>query len=92
MLACCLLPLAAIAIFLFKVPTSSVLYFGLVLLCPLMHVVMMATMRHDHVAAPGSAAAAQGANCHPAAEAGRADSVESRPAIVGQPQRSTGDA
>ncbi len=49
MLLCCLIPLAGIAaIVLFRVPTSSVLYFGLVLMCPLLHLVMMGSMRHDH--------------------------------------------
>ena len=49
MLLCCLIPLAGIAaIVLFRVPTSSVLYFGLVLMCPLLHLVMMRSMRHDH--------------------------------------------
>ena len=63
MLLCCLIPLAGIAaIVLFGVPTSSVLYFGLVLLCPLMHVLMMATMRRDH--APETHTPA----CHPAVD------------------------
>ena len=49
MLLCCLIPLAGIAaIVLFRVPTSSVLYFALVLMCPLLHLVMMRSMRHDH--------------------------------------------
>jgi hypothetical protein len=49
MLLCCLIPLAGIAaIVLFRIPTSSVLYFGLVLMCPLLHLVMMRSMRHDH--------------------------------------------
>ena len=49
MLLCCLIPLVGIAaIVVFRVPTSSVLYFGLVLLCPLLHLVMMGSMRHDH--------------------------------------------
>jgi uncharacterized membrane protein len=38
----CLLPLIALtAIFLFQVKVSSILLFGLVLLCPLMHLWMM---------------------------------------------------
>lgn len=49
MLACCLIPLAGItAILLFQVPTSSVLYVGLLLLCPLLHVLMMRGMGHEH--------------------------------------------
>ena len=69
MLLCCLVPLAGIAaIVLFGVPTSSVLYFGLVLLCPLMHVVMMATMRHDHAHSPGSPTEAHTPACHPAVD------------------------
>lgn len=49
MIVCCLIPLAGIAaIVLFGIPTSSVLYFGLVLLCPLLHLVMMRSMWHDH--------------------------------------------
>jgi len=69
MLLCCLVPLAGIAaIVLFGVPTSSVLYFGLVLLCPLMHVLMMGKMRHDHAPSPGSPAEAHTPACHPAAE------------------------
>lgn len=49
MLLCCLIPLAAIAaIVLFRVPTSSALYVGLMLMCPLLHLLMMRGMRHDH--------------------------------------------
>jgi len=92
MLLCCLIPLAGIAaIALFRVPTSSVLYFGLVLLCPLLHVLMMATMRHDHASGPSSAAVAHGQSCHPAAESGKANSLGARPAAIGQPQGSRGD-
>ena len=92
MLLCCLIPLAGIAaIALFRVPTSSVLYFGLVLLCPLMHVLMMGTMRHDHTSAHSSPVVTSAQSNHPAAESGRANSVDARPAGVGQPQRSGGD-
>src|SRR3990172_10220858 len=69
MLLCCLIPLAGIAaMVLFRVPTSSVLYFGLVLLCPLMHVLMMATMRHDHAHSPRSSIEAHTPACHPAVD------------------------
>ena len=49
MLLCCLIPIAAIAaISVLGVPSSSVLYFGLLLLCPLLHLVMMrGTMGHQ---------------------------------------------
>ncbi|HET7010465.1 MAG TPA: DUF2933 domain-containing protein [Anaerolineales bacterium] len=49
MLLCCLIPLAGIvAILVFGIPTTSVLYFALVLLCPILHFVMMRDMAHDH--------------------------------------------
>jgi hypothetical protein len=52
MVLCCLIPLAALtAIFIFKVPVSQTLRFGLILLCPLSMVLMMGMMGghgHDH--------------------------------------------
>jgi len=46
-LLCCLIPIAAIAaIAMLSVPGNSVLYFGLLLLCPLLHLVMMSRMGH----------------------------------------------
>jgi len=79
MLLCCLIPLAGIAaIVLFGVPTSSVLYFGLVLLCPLMHVLMMATMRHNHAPSAGSPAEAGAPACH---SASNANPIEARSAV-----------
>ena len=49
MALCCLAPLAAIlAIGVFGIPGSSVLYFAAALLCPLMMVFMMRGMGHDH--------------------------------------------
>lgn len=49
MLLCCLLPVVALgAILLFDVPVSTVLYVGLVLLCPLSHLFMMRWMMKGH--------------------------------------------
>ena len=47
MLACCLIPLVALAaVFLFKIPANSVIYFGILLLCPALHLLMMKNMIH----------------------------------------------
>ena len=52
MLACCLIPLAAlVAIFVFRIPVTSVIYFGILLLCPVLHLLMMRNMMgpgHNH--------------------------------------------
>jgi len=49
MLVCCLLPVAAIgAVWALDIPLSSVLVFGLLLLCPLGHLLMMRGGHHHH--------------------------------------------
>jgi hypothetical protein len=55
MLACCLIPLVALAaIFVFKIPATGVIYFGILLLCPVLHLLLMRnTMGHGHDHAGG---------------------------------------
>ncbi|HEY4688575.1 MAG TPA: DUF2933 domain-containing protein [Anaerolineae bacterium] len=49
MLACCLVPLAALAaITVFNIPANTMIYFGILLLCPLLHFAMMRNMGHEH--------------------------------------------
>lgn len=49
MLACCLVPLALLgAVYFARVDLGGVLPFAIILLCPLMHILMMRGMGHDH--------------------------------------------
>jgi hypothetical protein len=49
MLACCLIPLGALGgFFLFHIPTPKLLLFGMVMFCPLAHILMMKFMGHGH--------------------------------------------
>jgi len=51
MVACCLIPIAALAaITVFKIPVSTVVYGVILLVCPLSHLLMMKFMMggHDH--------------------------------------------
>jgi hypothetical protein len=50
MVLCCLTPLAGFAaISIFRIPANTVIYTGLVLLCPAMHLLMMrGMMSHGH--------------------------------------------
>jgi hypothetical protein len=55
MIACCLLPVIGLgAILLFHIQVTSVLLISMVLLCPLLHILMMGSMNHEHVEHPSS--------------------------------------
>jgi len=65
MLLCCLIPFVGIAaIVLFRIPASSVLYVALGLACPLLHLAMMGSMRHDHGSPKAGAVGPGNPTCH----------------------------
>ena len=78
MILCCLIPAAALgAVFILKIPVPQVVMYGLVLVCPLSHLLMMGLMgrkQHDQVSDTANRQAAEtsavqssgkgGAACH----------------------------
>jgi len=72
MVLCCLIPLVGFAaISIFRIPANTVIYTGLVLLCPVMHLLMMkGMMGHNHDDAS--------AHAHHQVEAPKAKELETR--------------
>lgn len=49
MLLCCLIPVVGlIAVYFFKIPLSNLLFYSMILICPLSHLLMMRSMGHEH--------------------------------------------
>ena len=46
MVLCCLIPLVILGILWIAGVSQNILSFGIILLCPIMHLVMMKTMKH----------------------------------------------
>jgi len=63
MILCCLIPVAALgAVFVLKIPVPPVLTYGLILLCPLSHVLMMGLMGRQQRGQESDAAVRPGAD------------------------------
>jgi uncharacterized membrane protein len=63
MILCCLVPVVGlVAVYFFKMPLNNVLLYGMILLCPLSHLLMMKFMGHDH--SPSTTTSNALASCH----------------------------